>query len=1466
MLRDLVERAVSPRKYHRKNQEEHEEQQQRKSGTLQRVSSVVEPFSTSSQEAHTQDCSVGDDVRRSKLGYSQAQRVYYRDNINQRLKLKKRKHLVRLFPMLDGVHHAVQKKIFHVFDRNHSGCIEFSELCEMLAYCHLHSLQQNIDIVFLWFKKARHGAYLTSQGVQLLVSTVNELIVAHSTLASMVKDRNVNALSEEILQGQHVVSLDEFRERMSSRDDIIGILLYPFNIVRTAMNESRLWQEYQLTTEWRDEDTAYVLSKSWWNQWIEYILHSDKNLQFLVPSVLESFARLRSENQSDRDEDAPVVSPQNHHCHLRERFRCRPGPIDNSDICADEQAGTLAPDLVQNVHFVLVPPHIWQALTQMYGGGPAFPRQILLTGSINQEQNQERGENHYHRDTQGSRKSSTSSAVHTLGSSAELCIDLYPISLQVRLMKHDSNRVNLLFARRFLLNKHTTLKEIVYRLGIQPGENAAEITFWVRRHKLDTWKRIEYSLDAPRSSLRDLRFKSSFELLVEFRPLELSDRGVDFRQRRRSSTPAPPMVKKPFMLRAFRSVGNDFVCTEAGLNRFLRGTNTGGSTPDPAADAPERPSDNYTRSTKQSTESRETSLSGLLSPRAVFGDVETQVVTKQSGSSSTRLATFQGIRATGLLNLGNTCFMNCALQCLGHSPIFREYFLSQRHFSDTNTKNPLGTRGKIATAFTRLMESMWRQREIAFYVPVLFRDEFTKFRRDFQETRQHDAHEFIVSLLDSLHEDLNHGRSSYGRRSSSCFPYFSSRAASHSANELAHPPGSSASPLSDAVIGAQSWQTHTRVNSSVVVDLFHGQTRSETICTSCGERKVTFDPSLFFSLPIPEAKFLRLEVKVILQMRFQSGAESGAGVVHPVIRRGFWIKRGSKTGSLSDQIAAAYKLQGNRIILVEVRKNRIKRVIEGDEQIENIAHAREIHAYERAWTLSEIPSVAPVLTKCDINFEKAASLKRFGDIKLGSRVDAIGFHGDWHAGSVIDLIDERIGKTASNATRTEGKGESSQQMRTGKASCRRICVHFDGFSSKWNKWFTEMDWQDKRIAPFNTRTKSSREVFEVQVVHRFVTPYNSNVFATRQSKGGGRSQTIDDPSVTAAIDSDKLAFEVVGVPLFVTIASDKTSRDLYHSVLLQASRFIADYNVDQYACRVDADHKPQPNDTSDNNPGGSRPHSSIEACATSRLASLPFKARVANLEDIGTTLGKELPFDNSGILQHFSTRSVIVLDWKDCTAYTENEQTVDDDMPPDMEGMRPASTTARSPITLDKCMDAFLKNEAISLEDHWICERCGVAREGLRKSDIWRLPDLVMIQLKRFQYFENQHRQKVRAFVDFPLDGLDFSKWMGSTNNTNSPSFPQENVYDLYAVANHVGGLTRGHYTACCRYDRSFGESAKVFAESSDAEVQLSDLWYRFDDEKAVEIASGDVVTDAAYVLFYKRRNLSSHNIFEYVL
>lgn len=154
------------------------------------------------------------------------------------------------------------------------------------------------------------------------------------------------------------------------------------------------------------------------------------------------------------------------------------------------------------------------------------------------------------------------------------------------------------------------------------------------------------------------------------------------------------------------------------------------------------------------------------------------------------------------------------------------------------------------------------------------------------------------------------------------------------------------------------------------------------------------------------------------------------------------------------------------------------------------------------------------------------------------------------------------------------------------------------------------------------------------------------------------------------------------------------------------------------------------------------------------------------------------------------------------------------------------SAPKKTGLDLSDCLAAFAKEETLRKTEAWYCSQCKDHMEATKKFDLWRVPDILIIHLKRFTY-DTYRRDKIDSYVDFPLENLDLSPFMV---NEADRAKPANTLYDLYAVSNHYGGLGGGHYTA---YARNL----------------VNQQWYNLDDSSATRINQPHTVkTNAAYV------------------
>jgi ubiquitin C-terminal hydrolase len=108
----------------------------------------------------------------------------------------------------------------------------------------------------------------------------------------------------------------------------------------------------------------------------------------------------------------------------------------------------------------------------------------------------------------------------------------------------------------------------------------------------------------------------------------------------------------------------------------------------------------------------------------------------------------------GLANIGYTCYMNSALQCLSNIETMRMFFLSEQFKDQINFDSAMGSKGEVVTRFGELLHTLWHK-DIKEHNPFKLWIAIGRANKMFSGKEQHDSQEFVAWLLDQLHEDLN---------------------------------------------------------------------------------------------------------------------------------------------------------------------------------------------------------------------------------------------------------------------------------------------------------------------------------------------------------------------------------------------------------------------------------------------------------------------------------------------------------------------------------------------------------------------------------------------------------------------------------------------------------------------------------------------------------------------------------------
>ncbi|XP_068452984.1 ubiquitin carboxyl-terminal hydrolase 19 isoform X2 [Clinocottus analis] len=750
---------------------------------------------------------------------------------------------------------------------------------------------------------------------------------------------------------------------------------------------------------------------------------------------------------------------------------------------------------------------------------------------------------------------------------------------------------------------------------------------------------------------------------------------------------------------------------------------------------------------------------------------------------------------TGLVNLGNTCFMNSVIQSLSNTRELRDYFHDRAFEAEINCNNPLGTGGRLAIGFAVLLRALWKGTHHAFQ-PSKLKAIVASKASQFTGYAQHDAQEFMAFLLDGLHEDLNRIQNK---------PY----------TETVDSDG-----RLDEVVAEMAWQRHKMRNDSFIVDLFQGQFKSKLVCPTCSKVSITFDPFLYLPVPLPQKQ------KVLSVFYFAKEPHK-----KPIKFLVSVSKENSSTTEVLDSISRNVRVKPENLRLAEVGKNRFQRMFLPTHSLDTVSSSDTLFCFEvlskdmakervvllRVQQRLQVPSIP--ISKCASCLKPPLSEE--DKLKRCTRCYRVGY----------------CNQVCQKSHWANHKGLCRPNMESvglpflvsvpeSRLSYGRLTQLLEGYS-RFSVNVFQPPFQSGRTSPETSQCRVDLPPMPAG------TPEG---FGPRDEAIGGSSNlgagdlVLKSPSLLPESQADYAQTSVRHSGDSDSLTSSQTSLSTMRTA---DSGFSEPISAATSCCSLDPYAEKETSCEKAVRPeaavtGYQHPSESASGHASQFYIALLDSSNKEQRLDEREDLLADLPEDTK-----------LELVWKNNERLKEYVLVSSKELEYEEDPGSLSETARAGHFTLEQCLNLFTKPEVLAPEEAWYCPKCQQHREASKQLLLWRLPNVLIIQLKRFSFRSFIWRDKINDMVDFPVRNLDLSKFcIGQKDEMQQPP-----IYDLYAVINHYGGMIGGHYTAYARLP-------------SDKNSQRSDVgWRLFDDSTVTMVEESQVVTRYAYVLFYRRRN-----------
>ena len=786
----------------------------------------------------------------------------------------------------------------------------------------------------------------------------------------------------------------------------------------------------------------------------------------------------------------------------------------------------------------------------------------------------------------------------------------------------------------------------------------------------------------------------------------------------------------------------------------------------------------------------------------------------------------------GLVNLGNTCYMNSSLQCLRSIKELTQYFLNYFDEKQLNKNNMMGTEGFLAQAFANYLYKMNHSKQNYLELKS-FKYAIGIVDDRFAGTDQQDSHEFLTFLLDSIHEDLNKVivRPIVLRKNSDWEKNFSS------------------SLLLDKLKSTIDWNNFLKRNQSIMVDLFYGQYKTTISCPKCLHDSTNFSTFLSLQLPIPVCNnYFCIKINL-----YEEWLNKKPYYIFEIMLN----KNNNKISVVKKIIGKIFNISPYQIEIIKPMKKEISKVYNNDEELTpNITLVKAIKINLK--TIKEIDNPFEQINIDYENIEKTVENRLDEYISYIKNLNNNNNNNDDDCDIIIDINDDNV----ENISKINYEDYSLQKFiikhytyniykqtisnyvihkdyliyTKTKQSCYDLYFQFffAYFSIVMRKQlnlneikdFEELDKHRDEIKNFFDKlfknyleegNKIREDIFSEHPELPFILKIK--LYKSKESKIIPNSKKRKFKKFINQLEKNENKNNEIKIKSLEDQEEEKTiSIEINNRAQKEMDTSISD---------SDDNNNITKNQNYNNEPISSMKEPIIDLSGTNSKKN---KSREKEKEKVKDN-------DNQNIDNNVVHSIMIIFNPKYLIKDNSGDYCLTNYILKNKNLISVFKTAHQEieKISIDKCFEEFTKIQTLDENNLYNCPKCKQNIAANNSIELYKIPNILIIQLKRFK-----NGQKIKTFIDFPIRNLDISPFISQS----SPNFSTKIKYDLFAVSNHYGELEFGHYDAnCLNY--------------------MDNNWYNFNDKKVEIIEENNpdiIVTKNAYVLFYRQRKMDNKN------